>query len=379
MTSLSVAPTPFDARDLGADIQCRRDRPTPYRSRLRWPDSATGARVSVSHSQGSAEQAYAWTALLVEAAQGGLDPRLVTRWLTMLTETTCGALDPALAGASLAEYGDANMELILRGLQPKSHSVYLEGWRLRVVPTLGHLPPALVIPGVLDRAVHGWIADGLSASVIKNALAILGRTLEQARRDGLIEVNPTPVKCWQKQFQLAQDELDEPRNLALPDWDTLRELAEALVTASHSRYRGWGEVVTAAACTAVRSSWARRSRKSASTLWWKPGSSSSMAMAYLKSMRQRTASAAWRSDRPSRNCSTQTVASCAGESPGRPSRGYQPAKSSSHHSPSNRSLTHIAVVPPGLLARAIRAVREGTCSPERGWRDNEHLGSCIGL
>ena len=206
MTSLSVAPTPFDARDLGADIQYRRDRPTPYRSRQRWPDSATGARVSVSHSQGSAEQAYAWTALLVEAAQGGLDPRLVTRWLTMLTETTCGALDPAPAGASLAEYGDANMELILRGLQPKSHSVYLEGWRLRVVPTLGHLPPALVIPGVLDRAVHGWIADGLSASVIKNALAILGRTLEQARRDGLIEVNPTPVKGWQKQFQLAQDD-----------------------------------------------------------------------------------------------------------------------------------------------------------------------------
>jgi len=114
----------------------------------------------------------------------------------MLTETTCGALDPAPAGASLAEYGDANMELILRGLQPKSHSVYLEGWRLRVVPTLGHLPPALVIPGVLDRAVHGWIADGLSASVIKNALAILGRTLEQARRDGLIEVNPTPVERY---------------------------------------------------------------------------------------------------------------------------------------------------------------------------------------
>ncbi len=38
-------------------------------------------------------------------------------------------------------------------------------------------------------------------------------------------------------------------------------------------------------------------------------------------------------DRSSRNCRTQMVASWAGESPGRPSRGYQPAKSSSHHSP----------------------------------------------
>ncbi|MCZ1003287.1 hypothetical protein O1M63_43600 [Streptomyces mirabilis] len=42
----------------------------------------------------------------------------------------------------------------------------------------------------------------------------------------------------------------------------------------------------------ARSSWVRRSRKSVSTLWWKPGSSSSIARAYLKSIRHRTASAA---------------------------------------------------------------------------------------
>lgn len=53
-------------------------------------------------------------------------------------------------------------------------------------------------------------------------------------------------------------------------------------------------------------------------------------------------------------------------------------KSSSHHSPSRRSRTRIGVVPPGLLTRAICAVREGTRSPVRGRRDNAHLGSCIG-
>lgn len=37
----------------------------------------------------------------------------------------------------------------------------------------------------------------------------------------------------------------------------------------------------------------------------------------MKSIRRRTASAESRSDRPSRNCSTLTVASCAGEIPGR--------------------------------------------------------------
>lgn len=72
------------------------------------------------------------------------------------------------------------------------------------------------------------------------------------------------------------------------------------------------------------------------------------------------------------------VARWAGESPGRPSRGYQLAKSSSRHGPPRRSLTHIAVVPPELLARAICTVREGTCSPERGWSDNGHLDNCIG-
>lgn len=122
----------------------------------------------------------------------------------------------------------------------------------------------------------------------------------------------------------------------------------------------------------ARSPSARRSRKSASTLWWKPGASSSVAIAYLKSMRQRTASVACRSDNPSRSCSTQTVVNWAGERPGHPSRGYQSAKSSSHHSPSSRSLTHIVAGPPGLLAHAICTLRDGTCSPERERRDNRN-------
>jgi hypothetical protein len=42
----------------------------------------------------------------------------------------------------------------------------------------------------------------------------------------------------------------------------------------------------------------------AGPLWWKPGSSRSRPSAYLKSIRHRTASAASRSDRSSRNCIT---------------------------------------------------------------------------
>lgn len=86
-------------------------------------------------------------------------------------------------------------------------------------------------------------------------------------------------------------------------------------------------------------------------------------------MRRRMASAASRSDRPSRNCSTLTVANWAGERPGRPSRRYQSAKSSSRHKPSRRSRTHIAVVPRGLLALAVLAVDSETSAPERGRTD----------
>lgn len=64
-----------------------------------------------------------------------------------------------------------------------------------------------------------------------------------------------------------------------------------------------------------------------------------------------------------------TVASWAGDSPGRPSRGYHEAKSSSRHSPSSRSRTHIAAVPRGLLARAICAVRAGPSRLERRDKD----------
>jgi hypothetical protein len=49
-----------------------------------------------------------------------------------------------------------------------------------------------------------------------------------------------------------------------------------------------------------------------------------------------------------------------------PVPGYHPAKSSSPHSPSSRSRTHIAVVPAGLLARATRAVSAGASAPRQG-------------
>ena len=86
---------------------------------------------------------------------------------------------PETATMPLAAYGESVMHLAMRGLEPKTLDPYMAGWRLRVVPALGHLAPAMITHGAVDRAVDGWISDGCGRSTIKNNLAVL-------------------VKCWSR-------------------------------------------------------------------------------------------------------------------------------------------------------------------------------------
>ena len=78
-----------------------------------------------------------------------------------------------------------------------------------------HLCP---LRGRYSSAPHG-------APTVKNSLAILVRVLEQAVRDGIIDRNPAKVTGWQREYQRAEDELDDPRSLALPNWAALTQLA----------------------------------------------------------------------------------------------------------------------------------------------------------
>ncbi|MDX3249208.1 site-specific integrase [Streptomyces sp. ME18-1-4] len=217
---------------LSTDIEYRPDRPTPYRARVRWTDPTSMRRQSLSEGKDSEEEAQEWLQAIIEAAEAGLSSSLATM--------------------KLAEYGEANMDLALRGLELKTLDPYLSGWRMRVVPALGHLAVRMITNGVVDRTVQNWIADEHSRSTVKNTIAVLVRVMEQAVRDGIIKVNPARVTGWQKLYKQAEDELLDPRGLALPDWETLLALADALVAASHDQYRGWGDLVVFAACTAAR-------------------------------------------------------------------------------------------------------------------------------
>ncbi|MEU8639104.1 tyrosine-type recombinase/integrase [Amycolatopsis sp. NPDC048633] len=218
--------------ELAVDVEELEDRAKPFRARVRWTDPVTKKRRSLSRSKATREEAEDWCDEMRKLAAGGVDPDAATM--------------------PLASYGDLNLPLALKGLAAKTTDPYLAGWRKRVKPTLGHIPVRMVTYGAVDRAAISWIADGCTKSVIKNSLAMLVRVMEQAYRDGLVDRNPARITGWQREFQLAEDELDDPRSLALPDWETLERLASALVARAADNYAGWGNVVRFKACTAAR-------------------------------------------------------------------------------------------------------------------------------
>lgn len=229
MNTKAITPIGVSVR---GDIEHRPNRATPYRARVRWVDPVTRRRNSKSEAFETAELAEAWIYQLQQLGSQGVNP--------------------ATATMTLEQYGTANIDMAMRGLEAKTLDPYLAGWHKRVVPTVGHLSVAMITSGVVDRAVHAWIEDGCGQSTVKNSLAAFVRVMEQALRDGLINRNPVQAKGWQREFARIEDELDDPRALALADWSALLKLRDALVEASADKYGGWGDVVVFAACTAAR-------------------------------------------------------------------------------------------------------------------------------
>ncbi|MGK5534301.1 tyrosine-type recombinase/integrase [Streptomyces sp. URMC 129] len=217
---------------LSEDVEYREGFPNPFRARVRWFDPQTKRRLSRSQMLPTDDDARAWLDRMHRAARRGVTPDVATMTLT--------------------EYGTSVWDLAMRGLEAKTMDPYRAGWRLRVVPTLGHIGVQAITNGVVDRAVYGWIADDYGLSTVKNSLASMVRVMEQAVRDGIIDVNPARITGWQQEYKKAEDELDDPRSLALRDWDALDALANALVARSADEYAGWGDVVRFAACTAAR-------------------------------------------------------------------------------------------------------------------------------
>jgi hypothetical protein len=106
----------------------------------------------------------------------------------------------------------------------------------------GHSP---LVGGNLARRLQRGGAPARAAAATRSA-----RTRPLAVP--AVDRNPARVVGWQREYQRAEDELDDPRSLALPNWNALSHLATALVARSGGHFVGWGEVVILAACTAAR-------------------------------------------------------------------------------------------------------------------------------
>lgn len=224
---------------ISGDIEFRERRPKPFKARIRWVNAGDDTRNSISESFVTEDEAKKWIEAIEAKANAGISPS------TMVM--------------TLAEYGESVMDLAMRGLEGKTLEGYMTGWNKLVVPALGHIEVRILNNGMVDRAVYAWIADEVGLSRVKNALAALVRIGEQARRDGLIDINPCRVTGWQRMYRKAAAETINPRSLALPDYAALQKLADALVAASADErtldrrtYDGWGDVVIFAACTASR-------------------------------------------------------------------------------------------------------------------------------
>ncbi|MGW7291879.1 hypothetical protein ACWGIB_05740 [Streptomyces xiamenensis] len=88
---------------------------------------------------------------------------------------------PALPTMTVAQDGESVRGLAMRGLEAKTMDPCRAGRRLRVVPTVGHIPVQTFTNGVADRAVFTWIADDCGRSTVKNPSGTARRHLRVVR------------------------------------------------------------------------------------------------------------------------------------------------------------------------------------------------------
>ncbi|HET9777673.1 MAG TPA: site-specific integrase [Propionibacteriaceae bacterium] len=204
-------------------------RGTVWWARVRWHDPELGRRETIKRSHPTREAADAWIAQMQNASRTGVDS----------TQT-------------LAEYVTFIGDRWTRGIDPTStYDPYSAGLRLRVVPTLGHLPVGMITAGLVDRAIDQWETE-FGRSTIKNTVSALVLVLDEAVRDGIIARNPAKDRARRRTVgrSFRSSEPSTPRDLALPNVAILEQLVARVVEAGNDQ--SWGDMVTILATTALR-------------------------------------------------------------------------------------------------------------------------------
>lgn len=186
---------------LTTDVERRVDG---FRARVRWTDPSTKKRVGrVSHVR-TTEEVEEFFGQMRRATQTG-------------TNTS----------VTLAEYAASIGDRWKRGLDPTSTAdIYDIGLRLRALPALGHLQLVKLTAGMIDRTIDQWETEH-SASTIKNSIAPLVRVLDEAVRDDIININPAKHRARRNLGKHVTQTAGALRAHAIPDFATLRTLADA--------------------------------------------------------------------------------------------------------------------------------------------------------
>ena len=136
-------------------------------ARARWTHPVTSHREEVNQTFTTRGAAEAWLDLQRQTAATGVDHGQTLSALCRAVWVTGGR------GLSIRRRRDP----------------YLAGLRLRVLPTLGHLPVALISAGLVDRAIDVW-EQQYCRSTVKNTVAALVLVLDEAVRDGIMRPQP---------------------------------------------------------------------------------------------------------------------------------------------------------------------------------------------
>lgn len=154
-----------------------------------------------------------------------------------------GATDPLV---TLADYANRIGDRFLRGVDPTSTaSGYRAGFRLRVLPELGHIRVREITAGLIDRTIDGWETCH-SRSTLKNTLAAVTRVLDEAVRDDLITRNPVRDRADRRYRPNTELRRAKP----IPTADDVARIAEACAEIHQS----YSDHVLLSAFLAARSS-----------------------------------------------------------------------------------------------------------------------------
>lgn len=94
---------------LSTNVEYRKDRPKPFKARVRRVNAASGERESISESFLTNDEAAKWIIDIEAKADAGIAPSTAVMTLIEI------------------EYGESVVDLAMRGLEPKSLETYVGG------------------------------------------------------------------------------------------------------------------------------------------------------------------------------------------------------------------------------------------------------------